>query len=70
MAIVFLSYDHEDSALAAPLVQMLEKAGHTVMAVAKRIGLVEYWRSSNKWSNFCSEPKLPYDCKVEAAKYA
>ena len=40
------------------------------MAVAKRIGLVDYWRSSKNWPNFCSDPHLPYDCKVEAAKYA
>jgi hypothetical protein len=40
------------------------------MAVANRIGLVRFWRSSNKWPNFCSDPQLPYDCKAEAAKYA
>lgn len=40
------------------------------MAVAKRIGLVDYWRSSGKWPDFCSDVQLPYDCKAEAAKYA
>jgi tetratricopeptide (TPR) repeat protein len=38
------------------------------MAVAKRIGLTNYWRKSGKWPDFCSEPDLPYDCKEEAKK--
>lgn len=38
------------------------------MAVAKRIGLLSYWRKSGEWPDFCSEPDLPYDCKEEAAK--
>lgn len=40
------------------------------MTVAKRIGLVDYWRQSGRWPDFCSEPGLPYDCKSEAAKLA
>lgn len=39
------------------------------MTLAKRIGLIDYWRSSGKWPDFCSEHSLPYDCKAEAAKY-
>ena len=39
------------------------------MAVASRIGLVDYWHRSNKWPNFCSDTQLPYNCKAEAAKY-
>ena len=38
------------------------------MTVAKRLGLIDYWRSSGKWADFCYEPTLPYDCKAEAAK--
>ena len=38
------------------------------MRVAKRIGLVDYWESSGRWPDFCSEPGLPYDCAKEAAK--
>ena len=38
--------------------------------VAKRIGLVDFWRSSGRWPDFCSEGDLQYDCKTEAAKYA
>jgi len=40
------------------------------MAVAARFGLVDYWRSSGHWPDFCSWPDLPYDCKKEAAKLA
>lgn len=38
------------------------------MVVAKRIGLLDYWRKSGKWPDYCSKPDLPYDCKEEAAK--
>jgi tetratricopeptide (TPR) repeat protein len=39
------------------------------MALAKRIGLTDYWRSSGKWPDFCNTHDLRYDCKAEAAKY-
>ncbi len=38
------------------------------MQVAKRIGLLKYWRTSGHWPDFCKEMDLPYDCKTEAAK--
>ena len=38
------------------------------MRVAARAALVDYWQKSGKWPDFCFEPDLPYDCKVEAAK--
>jgi len=38
------------------------------LVMAKRIGLLQYWRSSGKWPDFCSQPNFPYDCKKEAAK--
>jgi tetratricopeptide (TPR) repeat protein len=38
------------------------------MLLAKRIGLVDYWRSSGHWPDFCSDDDIPYDCKAEAAK--
>lgn len=40
------------------------------MAIAKRFGLIDYWRESRKWPDFCSRPDLPYDCKSEAARTA
>jgi tetratricopeptide (TPR) repeat protein len=38
------------------------------MALAARLGLADYWRSTGRWPDFCSEAGLPYDCKAEAAK--
>jgi adenylate cyclase len=40
------------------------------MPLMARLGLVDYWRATGKWPDFCAEPGLPYDCKVEAAKVA
>jgi TolB-like protein len=38
------------------------------MPLMQRFGLVDYWRSTGHWPDFCSEPGLPYDCKAVAAK--
>jgi Flp pilus assembly protein TadD len=38
------------------------------MRAAQRLGLLEYWRASGHWPDFCSDPDLPYDCKAAAAK--
>jgi tetratricopeptide (TPR) repeat protein len=38
------------------------------MVIARRLGLMDYWRDTGKWADFCSRPDLPYDCKAEAAK--
>ena len=38
------------------------------MKLADKIGLVDYWRRSGHWPDFCREPDLSYDCKKEAAK--
>ena len=38
------------------------------MLVADRLGLVDYWRTSGHWPEFCAEPGQPYDCRVEAAR--
>lgn len=38
------------------------------MIVAERAGLIDYWRSTGKWPDFCFEADQPYDCKAEAAK--
>ena len=40
------------------------------MLLAKRIELLEYWQTSERWPDFCFEPDLPYDCKIEAEKVA
>ncbi len=38
--------------------------------VAQRLGLLDYWQKSERWPDFCSEPRLPYDCKKAAAQLA
>jgi len=38
------------------------------MLVARKAGLLDYWRESGTWPDFCFEEELPYDCKAEAAK--
>jgi tetratricopeptide (TPR) repeat protein len=44
------------------------RADPRFMQVANRAGLLEFWRRSGKWPDFCADPDLPYDCKAEAAK--
>ena len=39
------------------------------MRLAKRLGLVSYWQKSGEWPDFCDDANLPFQCKVEAAKY-
>ncbi len=36
------------------------------MQLAARLGLVDYWRSSGHWPDFCADPGLPYNCRTEA----
>jgi TolB-like protein len=36
------------------------------MRLAARLGLVAYWKSSGHWPDFCSDPKLPYNCRALA----
>jgi tetratricopeptide (TPR) repeat protein len=45
------------------------RADPRFMQVAADLGLVRYWRTSGQWPDFCTDEKLPYDCKAEAAKY-
>ncbi|WP_372786417.1 TIR domain-containing protein [Phenylobacterium sp.] len=33
------------------------------MQFATRIGLVDYWRKTGKWPDFCRDPALPYRCQ-------
>ncbi len=36
--------------------------------LAAKWGLVDFWRESGNWPDFCSDPDLPNDCKVEAER--
>jgi tetratricopeptide (TPR) repeat protein len=44
------------------------RADPRFMQVAAHLGLVDYWRRSGDWPDFCSDPDLPYECKKEAAR--
>ncbi len=37
------------------------------MDLAARLGLVDYWRATGRWPDFCTEPDLPYNCRAWAA---
>lgn len=51
--------------IAAPL-----RRDRRFMQLADRLGLVDYWITSGQWPDFCAEPGLPYDCKIEAMRLA
>ena len=40
------------------------------LLVAQHFGLLDYWRRSGRWPDFCNEPGLSYDCKKESARLA
>jgi tetratricopeptide (TPR) repeat protein len=44
------------------------RADPRFMLVASRFGLVDYWQRSGDWPDFCADPDLPYNCKIEANK--
>lgn len=46
------------------------RADPRFMPLANRLGLVDFWRSTGRWPDFCSEPDLPYDCRAVAAGFA
>ncbi|MBS0361604.1 MAG: hypothetical protein JSR98_09505 [Proteobacteria bacterium] len=42
------------------------RADRRFMAFAARQGLVEAWRSTGRWPDFCRRPSRPYDCPKAA----
>lgn len=40
------------------------------MQLAQHLGLTGYWRTQNRWPDFCADPRLPYGCQAEAARLA
>jgi TolB-like protein len=65
------TYGYEDatSVLFAPVTAPLRRDPR-FPPLAARLGLVDDWRRTGHWPDFCSEPGLPYDCKTEAARLA
>jgi hypothetical protein len=56
-------------ALFAPVSARL-RSDHRFMVIADRLGLVDYWRTSGHWPDFCSQPDLSYDCRAEVTRLA
>lgn len=44
------------------------RADPRFIALAAKLGILAYWEKTMIWPDFCSEPRLPYNCKQEAAK--
>lgn len=44
------------------------RADPRFMRIAAHLGLLAHWQKSGKWPDFCFEPDLGYDCRIEAAK--
>jgi DNA-binding winged helix-turn-helix (wHTH) protein/tetratricopeptide (TPR) repeat protein len=40
------------------------------MRVAKAWGLLDYWRATGRWPDFCGDAGLPYDCAKAADAFA
>ncbi|MGD9965611.1 MAG: adenylate/guanylate cyclase domain-containing protein [Hyphomonadaceae bacterium] len=38
------------------------------MDLIKDTGLIQYWRETGRWPDFCAERDLPYSCEQEAAR--
>jgi len=38
------------------------------MPLMKDLKLLQYWRASGHWPDFCAEPALPYRCEAEAER--
>jgi tetratricopeptide (TPR) repeat protein len=70
-ALLSLPANHPDPLLASVLFRPVTNGARQdprFLQVAKRLGLLDYWRSTGKWPDFCFAPDLPYECKAEAAK--
>ena len=46
------------------------RADPRFIGLAASLGLLAYWQKSGVWPEFCSDPRLPYDCQKEAARMA
>ena len=44
------------------------RADPRFMPLMKKLGLVDYWKESDEWPDFCNRADKPYDCRAEAAK--
>jgi hypothetical protein len=40
------------------------------MPLMAKVGLLNFWRKTGKWPDFCEAADRPYDCRAVAAKLA
>jgi tetratricopeptide (TPR) repeat protein len=59
--------EHDTSMLFRPWMASVRRDPR-FMALAKRMGLVDYWVKSGHWPDFCADADLEYDCRTEASK--
>jgi DNA-binding winged helix-turn-helix (wHTH) protein/TolB-like protein/Tfp pilus assembly protein PilF len=57
----------DTEALFRPSAESLRRDAR-FMPLAVRLGLVEFWRRTGKWPDFCEAPDRPYDCRAVAAR--
>jgi len=38
------------------------------LSLAARLGLLRHWAGSNQWPDYCSDPRLPYDCERDGLR--
>jgi hypothetical protein len=46
------------------------RADPRFMPLMRDIGLLEYWRNTDRWPDFCENEDLPYDCRQMAVELA
>jgi tetratricopeptide (TPR) repeat protein len=44
------------------------RADPRFMPLMRDLGVLQYWRLSGRWPDFCREPRLPYRCEAEAMR--
>jgi TolB-like protein/Flp pilus assembly protein TadD len=44
------------------------RADPRFMPLMRDLGLLQHWRASGHWPDFCADPELPYRCEAEAAR--
>ncbi len=45
------------------------RADPRFMGIARTQGLLQVWRATGMWPDFCSDKSLPYDCRAPSAMY-
>jgi len=63
----FTGQDDDPSFLFTPSTAAMRRDPR-FMPLAARLGLVEYWRGTGKWPDFCTGPRPEVDCRAAVAR--